>query len=1760
MIFINKDNHFVKNKERIRKMKKTKLKRVLAALIAVALTIGNVPFDTYAAAQTEVSVVQNATEGNKDVSNSDVKNEEKEEIGKESLENKEEADKESSENKEEADKESSENEGEADKESSEKKEEADKESPENKEEADKESSENKEEADKESSEDKEEADKESSENKEDKEFSGNEEETDEESLEDKEETDEENLEEVDKNTSDVQAEDNDEQIQVPMMFFRSVKSVRNNPKIEYEVRSDDYYKLVSKKDYELAPGITEAEIVLNNDAGSHRQVAHVVEVDLNNPYAKVIPSYKGMIPTEGEYGTQAMSQQAAWAEKNGYGNVVAAMNLSLSWYDSAYYVEHPEFVGEPLGYMVLDGVQYTNSQGQTSGAKTCVVINFDEKDGETRPADIPKVIIRSTSDPITGWEEQVIPANFGFLVKDGKNQHSKDHVSDPASRSFVGIKEDGTFVMVMNDGRQSPYSAGFNSYEMAEFMLSLGCVQVVNGDGGGSSTFLSQRPGEELKLNCSPSDGAERPTTHGILVISTAPATGEFVRANITAENDYYTPGSVIKFTALGTDLVGTKADIPSEAIWKLADETMGTIEDGVFVSNGKVGKVIAQLVYNDNIVGEGSAEIVIPTEFSFSQSVMIVPFDEEVSIDLSATINGGLHKVVLKPEDVIFDTTNPNLGTFDGFKFISVAASNAPDNLASTLTAILVYDETLVATASLSLGKGSEILFDFEKASDVDEWNIADVNGNDKGFYQKLSYATSVDGQVHDGIGSMRIEMNPIAANGISSGGYGQSDLFLDKGVVVENAKSIGFWAYIPDEYEHCWIRVLYWYDPDGDGKYDKKNTVTVINQPEIYNTCDESEWKYFSVDVSAYSKVLIPGLDCKEIIGYNAGKNDANNFRFIEFMFPHTNTNDLWKTYGTINGLQTVYIDNITADYSDAVEDREAPIFGNISLAGNDEAIILKKNSIEKVTSNVLTVSATVSENMAKTNATGINVASAKAYIDGVEVDTIYANGRITVSEVSVAKGVHRVKFEICDNAGNRSVVVRMVDVDAEVDASTIEFIPANSALDRLYGGSVYWMELNANRIETIDSIEAIIDLNYGNHWELDNMILADGFIAEYDVDKECNTATILIKRIGENEHKGSKTIASLPIRVIYYDADIKIEGYTAKTYWNEYDFWPYDLKVDVDMGKITYVENYISPVLNSFSNEEFSVDTEMYTSSTNMDTSFKQQRGTAHVHDEKNIPNKVANCIEDGYEGRTYCEICESVVKWGTRVDAIGHSYSVIDGELKCSCGELFSGIYTDGKMYVDGAIIADGWYENTYYYVNGEKIVGQYVVDGTMYTFDQNGIYQPDYSYTGFYNDGNGWMYFLGNFQKKGFVVIDDSTHYFDDKTGYAPIESFTLGEDRVYKVEGDKGKVLGAWDTFVVDGVERRRYYYSLRYYKNQWLEIEGEKYYFNNDGYALIGKRAVPRGGEYLGGYEFDSDGRLITAITGPFVDAESGYMYFAEDGKLACNKLVKFGDDYYFARNNHLLITWATEISESQANGLLPAGEYQFGADGKLIMQNGPIVDPYNSNYINFYKNGIRIYEEGLYEYKGDYYYVRPNGLLLTWGMNITKTNGLLPEGEYQFGADGKLQILNGPVADAYNSSYLNFYKNGIRVYEEGLYEYKGDYYYVRPNGLLLTWGMNITKTNGLLPEGEYQFGVDGKLQILNGPVIDAYNSSYMNFYKDGVRIYEEGLYEYKDNFYYVRANGLLITWGTYISEKHTNGLVPAGEYQFGADGKMHK
>ena len=1556
----------------------------------------------------------------------------------------------------------------------------------------------------------------------------------------------------------------------------------NDYTINSTTSTDNYYNLISKTDWDIAPGITESQIVLNNDAGTRQQVLFVMEADLNNEYVKVINSYTGMVPEYGSYSVGVMSQQAAYAEANGYGNVVGAMNTTLSWY-SGYSADR---VGEPLGFIMLDaeilfdpancGYVYGNV-----GFPSVVVINKDfDENGNPRPADIPKVEmpqIRSSAD-LDGWEEQVIPCSSGYIVKDGKNQYTPNH-SDAAPRSVVGIKPDGTVVIMLNDGRQAPYSTGMSMYELAEVMLDLGCSFAVNCDGGGSSTYLSQRPGEDLKVNNSPSDGAERPTTTGILFISTAPANGEFYKAHISSDSEYYTPNSEVTFKAIGTDMAGTTTDIPADVEWKLADDSFGTIANGVFKSNGKEGDVTVQMIYNGAVVGHATITIVLP-DIAFKNDTIVIGYGDTMALPIEVTTNGGRNTVAYAPGDIVYTLSDAALGTINGDYFTACDESAGLTN--GTITAVICGQTAKAVSAAIRFGKASEIVYDFEDgqlpidssktgniggddAPDTGEyiygWHINDTRAN--GYFSYRNYAKKSYSPVGYDIGTnlfLADRTNGKVRNGnyafgvtidwtdVTASCHGQMDIHLPESLDLTDATSVGFWMYIPAEIVTDSMQV-------SAGFRSSRVDYKLANYFTGKEGIDNGGWYYFSWPVLDTYKYL----DYIQINShYTAGENSYNYYQNI-----------------------TYYIDDITVDYSDATIDRENPYFTSMTIA--DEYTSGVEINGQTITNNTINLMAQAYENTAKANATGLNRNSVKLYVDGVLSTapiSISAGGTITVSDLYLNDGVHTLVMEICDNQGNVGNIVRKLVVNTEKSAVRLE-VPATDKL--IPTGSLYWVNLVADDLASISSVTTTVNLDYVNEWELKGMEVAYGFEATYYINTH-NDAVITFTRTG-SVVADTTVLAKLPIRIWTAEGWLDDSGIrkdyisddpgkqdkyyilTPHAMWHSDGTRIYHLVVSAEAGLVTYVDGSTM----TFSANETVLPTEMNRYYTNSD---RQGKWSFHICSAGTAQSKAATCFENGYENRVFCvgcacgtvenmgtecdnhNGCGSVIDWGTVIPATGHSYAVVDGVLQCTCGDIFNGTYTDGKFYVDGVVVADGWYEDTYYFIDGVAVTGQYLINGEMHSFDANGIYLPSYSFTGFYHDGIGWTYYQANFLKKGFVVIDGNTHYFDDYTGYAPIGSFTLAGDRVYKVEGEQGKVLGGWDTFIVDGVERRRYYYSLRYYKNEWVEVEGEMYFFDNEGYALIGKRAVAAKGAYLGGYEFADDGRMITPITGPFVDAESGLMYFAQDGVLACNELVKYGNDYYFARSNYLLITWATTISESQANGLLPAGEYQFGADGKLIMQNGPVADPYNPQYLNFYINGIRVYEEGLYEYNGDYYYVRSNGLLLTWGMYISKTNGLLPAGEYKFGTDGKLQMLNGPVVDAYNAAYLNFYKDGIRVYEEGLYEYNGDYYYVRSNGLLLTWGMKITKTNGLLPAGEYKFGTDGNLQMLNGPVEDAYNAAYLNFYQNGIRVYEEGLYEYEGDYYYVRSNGLLLTWGMKITK--TNGLLPAGEYKFGADGKL--
>jgi exopolysaccharide biosynthesis protein len=105
------------------------------------------------------------------------------------------------------------------------------------------------------------------------------------------------------------------------------------------------------------------------------------------------------------------------------------------------------------------------------------------------------------------------------LVRDGRpvyraNEAFEVSVIAPRHpRTAIGQLADGRTLMVVVDGRQSGYSVGMTTFEMAQTMVRLGAVRAMQLDGGGSSTLAFGG----VVLN-KPSDGRERPISTAVML------------------------------------------------------------------------------------------------------------------------------------------------------------------------------------------------------------------------------------------------------------------------------------------------------------------------------------------------------------------------------------------------------------------------------------------------------------------------------------------------------------------------------------------------------------------------------------------------------------------------------------------------------------------------------------------------------------------------------------------------------------------------------------------------------------------------------------------------------------------------------------------------------------------------------------------------------------------------------------------------------------------------------------------------------------------------------------------------------------------------------------------------------------------------------------------------------------------------------------------------------------------------------------------
>lgn len=386
---------------------------------------------------------------------------------------------------------------------------------------------------------------------------------------------------------------------------------------------------ISEKKYAVTPDVTEYEWILNNASLTQQMMGHVMEIKVGKDSTASLAVGYGdddidTIKTGTNWAMTETTTQAKSMQTRRETNVVGAINAG--GYDMSN--------GRPSGAFIMRGTVINEPTSTTfwiDKAGNAHITSAQECNAALAAGNVREAV-----------------ASFGDIFENGHARSDLDN-STRSSRTAIGIKADGTVVMMMVDGRQAPYSVGMTMAEVGATMESLGCVQAVNLDGGGSSTFATQREGEPenstsagLTLRCRPSDGYERKVSNTIMVLSKAQPTGKFDHAVLTPNAEVYTPGSTVQFSAAGVDAAGGSADVPKDAVWTVLSGK-GTIDAKGLLNTAAdtCGEVTVGLKSGEKIVGQTSIQVRWPDKLGFTNSSVSIDFGETSDLTFKPTWQG---------------------------------------------------------------------------------------------------------------------------------------------------------------------------------------------------------------------------------------------------------------------------------------------------------------------------------------------------------------------------------------------------------------------------------------------------------------------------------------------------------------------------------------------------------------------------------------------------------------------------------------------------------------------------------------------------------------------------------------------------------------------------------------------------------------------------------------------------------------------------------------------------------------------------------------------------------------------------------------------------------------------------------------------------------------------------------------------------------------------------------------------------------------
>lgn len=232
-----------------------------------------------------------------------------------------------------------------------------------------------------------------------------------------------------------------------------------------------------------------------------------------------------------------------------------------------------------------------------------------------------------------------------ILVKNGEIPETfASNITGRNPRTAIGIsKDEKTIYLITVDGRQKS-SIGMTQTELAEFLKEINVYNAINLDGGGSTTMVGRKLGDNfLSVINTPSDGSLRSVINGVAVYNSAPSSSKVTNLVIEISDTNIFKGKERNIIVKGYNKYFNPVEINQKDINWSYDGVPVEVNNGV-LSGDTVGitKLTAKL-------GNAKATIEInilsdPNEISISPKKATISSGKNVSYTIKAKNKNGYY------------------------------------------------------------------------------------------------------------------------------------------------------------------------------------------------------------------------------------------------------------------------------------------------------------------------------------------------------------------------------------------------------------------------------------------------------------------------------------------------------------------------------------------------------------------------------------------------------------------------------------------------------------------------------------------------------------------------------------------------------------------------------------------------------------------------------------------------------------------------------------------------------------------------------------------------------------------------------------------------------------------------------------------------------------------------------------------------------------------------------------------------------------